>query len=90
VAIEPRARLEVDVVKLAGDRDRAFGNERRARPEVDQLVGGLGVGRAESLGSGHEMVVRLAGEQRAVDEEAALSWFQELGMVAERRRNGRR
>ena len=70
MAIDARARFEIDRIELARDGRSASTDERRVGPEIDELVGGLGANDAEQLASSEEIVSRLTFEQRSVDEEA--------------------
>ncbi len=60
---------EIDTIELAMDGGRASWNQSTKRPKVDQLEGGLGRARADSLASLQKTVLLLPFEQRVVDEE---------------------
>ena len=73
VPFEPVERGErglVDLIHLAGHRALAAAHEPRERAEVAQLERGLGPSFRDEPGAREESVVRLAREERPVDEDA--------------------
>src|SRR5690606_38085251 len=77
--VEARMRFEpvkrgerrlVDLIHLAGYRVRAAAHETRKRSEVPQLERGLRARVRDKSRASQDAVVRLTGEERAVDEDA--------------------
>jgi hypothetical protein len=58
-----------DLVELAMDAIEPPFDQRREGPSLDQFVTRARLGRPEVLGLGEHLVVRLSGEEIAVDEQ---------------------
>ena len=68
--VEPRERQSIDLVHLASHGVRAAAHETRKRSEVPQLERGLRACVRDKSRASQDAVVRLTGEERAVDEDA--------------------